>query len=706
MIALCVLLFAAAAFAAGVSQPTPALSVLTRDGRQAEIRFINKITNPGPNVNINGQAGNAFTSQAADVKVLLGTNPTALTTFSVAQDTTQTSYTEIDTGNSGSATVTVTFATSTPVTITCPNAQKNDRTTYIVQQSSFTAPTSITNSGTCSAGGASCTQVTGTNAGSISFQCTILYTDSLTTGRSCSDVPVRFFNSFTGCPLLFETAESGSGATATKTFLINRPVPTTFAQVEQFDRKVQLQINDVDLFTPTTTARFIDATISSGGALTTTSYSTAFINVANLAYRETTGARDNTFTIVVSQSSSISALSKVVHFQTNVNVGSFSGWIEVPTGSAYSVHVFDDSVINKVAVFGDNSIAVPTAPTASALASGTTPTLNVNDVRVVRITNDATTATLVVNSVPLNTASVAFDATRHVIWNNIVSKSAKLAAPDAQCCNFVTDAGETDDVFTHNLVGDANTLSPAATSGSFSVNVYSSSATCTNLGSPIVPATVQLTDSTGSSQCADEGVFVFGRAVTFTTPTCTATPNGMGGCNAASLSNPSTEVIASMTGVPTDQSPAGTIFIATTVPFCDCTPPPTACTPSLSCEEQAQVDLITAAITSSASSVTSTITSAVSSSTTSIQTTVQAVNNTFITNIDDNNAGIDIALAAIASTNNTLHVQLGKVQTTQAEHTTTLSSLQRKVLREINGVEDDIEDVADDIDDIAKAVDA
>lgn len=433
-----------------------------------------------------------------------------------------------------------------------------------------------------------------------------------------------------------------------------------------------------------------------------------------MAYRENpVGTRDNDFVVVISQSGTIAGqLSKVVHFQTISAAQPLSQWIEVPTGS-YFLHVYDNGD-SEAAIFGDNTLASPTAATATALVISPSTTIAANDVKIFRITNNVATAPLQAASLQVNTVTLnnnpsgvpnIADTTRHVIWNNVLQNSLKLAAPDSECCNYVKDSdgvdNDGDEVFANPGGGfDANTLVPGTLTGSF--NVFQSSSVCTALGSPIVSDTVTLTDSTSASECADQGIFVFARPVTVTSQTCTSTSTGVSTCSAGVSGTATSTVFASTTGVPSDTNPTGSIDLSLTVPFCDCTVPATPCAASLDCAEEAAFAALTAAVAAS----TTTITSAVSSSTTSIQTTVQAVNNTFITNIDDNNAGIDIALAAIASTNNTLHVQLGKVQTTQAEHTTTLSSLQRKVLREINGVEDDIEDVADDIDDIAKAVDA
>jgi hypothetical protein len=692
MIAICVLLCVAKAMA-GLSQPTPDLSVQLRDGRQAEIRFINNIKNPGANVNINGVIGNPFSTQGADVSVKLSANPTAVAAFSVPQDTFQTAYQEIDTGNAGSATVSVTFATTTPVTIPCPNAQKNDRTTYILAQQSFTAPSSTTSSGTCSVGMAPCTTVTGTVPGSISFSCQILYVDSLATkSRSCSNVPVRFFNQKDGCPVLFETAETGT----TKTFLL-RSVPTTFAVQEDFDRKVSLQINDVNLFAAPASARFVDATISPSGTLTTSSYSTGFLNIVNLAYRENpAGTQDNTFNIVVSQANTISGqLSKVVHFQQSLSPASFAGWIEVPVGS-YFVHVFDNGD-SETAIFGDNSLSSPTAPSAASLAvSAVAVAIAVNDVKIVRITNSNSNAPLLANSLEVNAVVLnnnpeglnTPDTTRHVIWNNVLGRSLKLAKPDDDCCNYLEDFDDFETIFQNpGSSFDTNTIVPGTITGSF--KVFDQSSVCTSLGSPLVSDEVTLADTTSSGQCADQGIFVFGRPVSVTSQVCTSTSMGSTTCSAGVSSTVTSTVIASTLGAPTDTNPTGSIDVSATVNFCDCAVVTPACT-ALTCEEERTLQQQVASVASLISASTSAVTAAVTAS----QNALGAV-------LADTNADV-------GNTNSTL---LAAINTRTSSIPTIVSDISavrsdiRRLRNEVGDVEDAVDDVEDAVDDVQDAVD-
>ena len=290
-------------------------------------------------------------------------------------------------------------------------------------------------------------------------------------------------------------------------------------------------------------------------------------------------------------------------------------------------------------------------------------------------------------------SSAAAGATKAIIWNNIIDVSVKFAQPLDDCCNYAFTTRTTPFAFNVGVKSASIT-----TSQSYKVFPGTASDQCINLGAQLTAPTVDFSVP-GGAVCEVEGVILHGRnqAFTETVGTGCTTPT-------TTVANKN-KIVALTTAVPAALSvPAdtGDITLTFEATMCSCVIPAPPCVPALDCEEQAQVDLITAAIAAS----TTTISSAVSTSTTSIQTTVQAVNNTFITNIDDNNAGIDIALAAIASTNGTLHVQLGKVQATQAEHTSSLSTLSRKVVREFNGLEDDIEDLADDLDEIASAVDA
>jgi len=274
----------------------------------------------------------------------------------------------------------------------------------------------------------------------------------------------------------------------------------------------------------------------------------------------------------------------------------------VPAGFAYNLFVFDDGDLQSQ-IFGDNNTHL-NPPSVSPLASvATTAVLNPNDMRIFRITNGGDTNTLVVNNVPLSvdvptpTALVNPGETRFIIWNNIVSKAAQLASPDPDCCNFLRDANSTDSVFTHGTVGNPNTLSPVSRSGSQTFGIFSSSATCSNLGSPIVPATITLNDLTGSGQCSLEGAFVFGRTANVITPTCTSFASFPSTCtNPASFQNVTSEVITDMFGAPTATNPAvgQSMELHIVAPMCDCVTPTLASCPAV-CERD-EFDVIRAKV--------------------------------------------------------------------------------------------------------------
>jgi len=693
----------------GATQPDVLSNSVSRQGRQAHVRVVNRLSTTGfstTNFNVNGGAVTGM-SDSVDIRVKHGstlqTGPGS--TISTTPGTSFTTITKIDaSGTSANLEAHFAFTGQTLVVQCSGSVPQAGRSTVLISQ---TVAQPSFNAGTCSTMGGTCPAVgTLASKGNVQVSCNIVNTDVLSTGgRSCGTVPVRFFNDRTsGCDELIEDAAVSTG---TAKALLSSPINPGRGAFGTFtitpDRTANLKLENVPLFASPSVDRFVDIHVPVSGSVVSQAFQSGFINVANVAHRLVSGNLANTFKVVILSDSATVARENVVHVIQSLAPGAAAGWIEVPVDASYHIAVFDTTVTDSQ-LFGDtttNPAVVASPPTPLITGSLTVVAgtffvgnqLRTNEMAIFRINGDINGASLSVNNVPLNGESITQGATKAIIWNNIIDVGVKFAQPQDDCCNYAFSTRTA--AFAFNTGVKSAEIS---SSQSFKVFPGTASDQCISLGAQLTSPTIDFSVP-GGSVCEVEGVILHGRNQAFTETVST-------GCTTPATTVANKNKIVSLTtavpaalAVPADTGDITLTFEAT---MCSCVVPATPCAASLDCAEEAAFAALTAAVAAS----TTTITSAVSSSTTSIQTTVQAVNNTFITNIDDNNAGIDIALAAIASTNNTLHVQLGKVQTTQAEHTTTLSSLQRKVLREINGVEDDIEDVADDIDDIAKAVDA
>jgi hypothetical protein len=606
-----------AVLAAVATQPASGLAT-SRFGRQASVRFAGLATAVGGNVQFQGQL---YNNQPIVATWKVGT--TIVKTTTINQNDGFKSFEQLDTGNSGQATLTLTVQTATPQVISSGSCSgislaQSDRET-IVLTSSATAPT-FGPSGTCSAGtSGTCTGSTLQSSGQVSFSCSVIR-DQLSSARSCSTVPVRVYSNNPACPVLLELADlaTGMGVDQRETFLTQFTVPTNFGtdasnNPMNLDRDTSFEINDTPIFAKGTTARFLDLFIDGNGAATADSnpFNTAFLNVANLAYRATAGTRDNSFVLVITQGTDTnvvlpqSEFVNVVDFVANpLNVGSaLPGWVEVPAGFQYTLRVYDNSVTQQNIFGTDPNGTGGTSP--AALAVGTTASLDVNNMRIFRITNDATTNTLIVNNVPLSTTTdlVPEDTTKFIIWNNVVSQSLQLAAPLNDCCNFLSDDGEgvSGQVFTHNTAGDPNALSPAPRDGSSTFQVFGAGASCPNIGVSVTPAaTVALDDNTIAGQCSVNGLFLYARTQQVTTNSCIGpTPVGTTCTNPSSFTTTTSDVIVSMKGNPTDTNQVITqdFVVTISVPLCDCFVEETVCTDVLGCEFQAAFDGVNSDLT-------------------------------------------------------------------------------------------------------------
>jgi hypothetical protein len=704
--------FIAAALAATATQPSQSLST-NRNGRQGTVRFAGFATQAGSNVVFGNQFYNTQ-SLTATWKV----GSTVVDTTTISQGAGFLSYEDIDTGNNGQATLTLTVQTASPQTINSGSCSgitlsQSDRETIVIT-SSATSPTF--NSGTCSAGTSGvCTGSTLQSNGTASFQCSVIR-DQLSDPRSCTTVPVRVYSNNPTCPVFLELEdlETGTGDEARETFLTGLTVPTNFGTDAgnnplNLDRDTNYAINDGQIFTPGTTARFLDLFISSSGVATPDAdpFETAFLNVANLAYRATAGVKDNSFVLVITQGTNNnvvlpqSEFVNVVHFVASPqNVGqALASWVEVEADSQYTLRVYDNSV-TQTNIFGTDPTGTGgTSP--AALAVGTTQQLLVNDMRIFRITNDADTSTLVVNNVPLSTSTsplVPDGKTKFIIWNNVVSKSLQLAAPDSECCHFLSDEGEGvgGQVFTHSTtgnptIGDANTLSPAPLDGTSTFSVFGSSASCPNIGTSVTPsATVSLTDLTSAGECSVDGVFLYARTNQVTTNSCIGpTPVGTSCTGSSTFNSVTSDVIVSMKGQPNDLNTVASVdfSVSITVPLCDCFVEPS--TPSCDVCERDEFDAVNANVNAALAA----LSSAISSSESTINSNVDAVDANVVnvnTTQNANAADLRSRVASVQSSVNALSSSTNADADNILGETDNIRSDIKKVRKDIKNIKDDI----------------
>jgi hypothetical protein len=526
-------------------------------------------------------------------------------------------------------------------------------------------------------------------------------------------VPVRFYNvPATACNVPeLEVRQTGTGADQETTFLTGVTIPALPTTSVQLPRAREIKVNNdvsasTTLFGAATKFRFVDAFLDVNGALSsTTTFSTAFLNFVNLAHRVdplNVNTAKNQFTVVVSKSNTITSttLKDVVHFQQNVPTATFlSQWIEVAADSAYTLFVFDQGV-TAAQIFGDIGATTPVpvpATLPTILAQGTTATLNANDLRVFRIANGAaTTDALVVNNVPFGTDTafntlVPQDNTRFIVWNNLVHNNVAgftagqtLANPDSTCCNFVTDATETDNVFSHPPGGDpdTNTLTPAFRNGDATFKVFAAATgkNCFEIGSPITGATVSFSDEAAGNTCAVKGGFLFGRVVNVQSTVCTFTATGSTCPATAGTLGAAIPVVVGLNGGNNDASAASTVAVFANVPLCDCALPPTTCSLP-TCEEQrtqlAQIGAISGQIAASTAAVTAAVT---------------ASQNSLAVVLADTNADV-------GNTNATLLAAINARTSSLASGITRIEGDVEDVLDDLSGVADDIDDLGDDVDD-------
>jgi hypothetical protein len=265
------------------------------------------------------------------------------------------------------------------------------------------------------------------------------------------------------------------------------------------------------------------------------------------------------------------------------------------------------------------------------------------------------------------------DTTKFIIWNSINDVNVQLANPQGECCNFLKElagvmggASPQQTVLVNNAEGDDNTLLPPARNGNVeSFQFFPSAATCPNIGASLLGQQLTLTDSTANAaECTVQGFIFHGRSTSFTSaaiPPCTAAVT--------------TNVIASLSdsNLVGPFSPSSNVILGITefrIAMCDCAAPPSPCTPSLTCNEQNQVDLLSAAI---------------AASTASINTNVDAVDVNVINGINRINSVQSSVNALSASTGNDAGDILDEVDNVRADV--------KKIRKDIGDLEDEVKDL-------------
>jgi hypothetical protein len=463
----------------------------------------------------NGNSSLLFSNAAVKATGTIGSAPAAAIGASVAAGTAS-DFVKVDTGAGGSLNVVIVSPVNESLPIcqfTVPMARAPPSSSAPRSPPARRPP----RTGTCNITGgnpeiSSCSQVSVANDAKVTFTCTTL-SDTLTTPRNCDEQPVRFYNFLTpSCANARLQRTDFTAPAGTKLFL-NSPLPTGANSANtpvNFNRAQTFRVADTDLTGITSSGRFTDV-ILTDAAVDIKQYKTAFLNLVNVAFRKSgdvTPVRNNTFTVVITEGSALNA-ANTVHVRENLPPVESMGWIEVRSGALYTAHIFAGDV-TETQIFGDNSIPVPTAATATALTSGSLVNpLADNEMRIFRITS--TTASVagtglaepLVSNVPLNGNDIKASTTKIVTWNQIFDSTIQLATPSPTACNInpATTA--------HNAVF---LLDTTGTAGPFSV--FQGPLVCNALGAPLTATPLQYNRQASGSQCEVQGAFIVGRSVT------------------------------------------------------------------------------------------------------------------------------------------------------------------------------------------------
>jgi len=494
----------------------PTISTITRNGRQGELRIINRAEAASTAwfFSQNGNSSLLFTNAAVKAVASIGAAPSTTVGGTVAGGS-ATDFVKVDTGAAGSLNVVIVSPLNDTLPICQFTVADGSRTTVVVR-TTLTAGTPTTRTGTCTiAGGSpetsSCSQVTVANDAKITFTCATI-ADTLATSRNCNDQPVRFYNFLTEtCTNKRLKRTDVTVPTGTSLFL-DAALPTGVNSANtavQFNRNQAFSVDTTPLALDSQ-SRFTDIVLTGTSSVDKKTFATGFLNLVNVAFRLTgtapTQALNNTFVVVIVEGNALNAVS-TVHIDESLTPNEVAGWIEVRSGVKYTAFVFAAGT-TELQIFGDNSLAVPTAATATSLTSFTLAAeLATNEMRIFRVTSSTASvassgnAEPSVSSVPLNGNTVAA-GTKFVTWNQLFDQSIRLLTTDDSSCTLQTGAVNHNSVF---LFTTTTSVGPFP--------VHSGAAKCSAIGSPLTGSTISFTHS-GGSVCKVQGSFVVGRAVT------------------------------------------------------------------------------------------------------------------------------------------------------------------------------------------------
>jgi hypothetical protein len=495
------------------TQPQPSTVTVPRNGRQGDLRVVNRVVAAPTAWLFAGSVNTTVQLTSASLRVLstIGTAPQQVA-LNTVDNTSPSDFVHLDTGAVGALSIKVVSTLKLDQELCSFTVSAGSRATVVVR-SEVTQPTN-TLTGTCTIAtlaNSPCSQVVNSGDASVRLTCSLI-SDTLTTSRNCDEQPVRFYNFLTpSCANTHLQRTDFTAPAGTKLFLTS-PLPTGANSANtpvNFNRAQTFSVADRAIAIPSS-GRFTDV-ILTDTVVDVKQYSTAFLNLVNVAFRKSADmvpVRNNTFTVVITEGSALTA-ANTVHVRENLPAVESTGWIEVRSGVSYTAHIFAGDV-TELQIFGDNSIPVPTAPTATAITTGTLANpLADNEMRIFRITTTAASAAgtglaePLVNNVPLNGNDIKASTTKIITWNQIFDTTIQLAAPSPTACNInpATTA--------HNAVFTFETTS---TVGPFSV--FQGPLVCSALAPPLTATPLQFNRQASGNQCEVQGAFIVGRSVT------------------------------------------------------------------------------------------------------------------------------------------------------------------------------------------------
>lgn len=554
-----VVLLALAAAALAVENVRPVISKINRNGRQAEIRVINRLTPDSSRFLFLGGVNTTQTFNSASIQAstFINSGPTT-TVISSVGSLTASDFFEIDAGEGGSATVRLNM-TQTNTEACVFSVNHGERVTIVVRQGG-NAPTFNTQSGSCSVGGGTCTQSTLSQPGTVTVSCTRIADNADSNSLDCNDHPVRFYNFLTpSCTNTRLERLDVAVPTGTELFLTSLvPVGESSANNPViFNRAQRFALNNVNLW-PHGESRFTDVILTDGAA-DVKQFNTSFLNVVNVAFRINAAESrlNNSFTYVITQGSSLVA-KEVVHVQSSLGPQQSQGWIEVPGNQDYTLHLFEGQVTERD-IFGDNSVTPIVAGTASSITSGSA-TVATNTMRIFRITTgsqDGQSAPSV-SSVPLNGNNIPFDNTKFIMWNQVFQRQLQFASPSDDCCGIL---GE-------RISFNGLPLSLTLNRNSDQIKTFdanSANLTCKTIGSPFISSTFAFSQTvTASDSCEVQGVFFNGRV---------AAKNVTASCGSGSGAGPCIQQVDSLNQINQFGLSEGFNLITLPVRLCACSTP-------------------------------------------------------------------------------------------------------------------------------------